>query len=162
MKMEGRKPTPFHRPSHGSSTCEVRRRGVSMQPREHMNSEASILPPDGAALESVDTAMPQGHAALRILQVNSRLTGGGIDNHCIMLADGLRRLGHKVWLAGPGDRTFSAIARERGLTFHETPSAKPTQMRLIFSAAKLIKQERIQIVHAHHGRDIWPAILAAK
>src|SRR5579859_5273497 len=127
-----------------------------------MNRKASNLQLDMASSGMSDTARPQERAPLRILQVNSRLTGGGIDNHCIMLADGLRRLGHKVWLAGPGDRTFSAIARERGLTFHETPSAKPTQMRLIFSAAKLIKQERIQIVHAHHGRDIWPAILAAK
>jgi glycosyltransferase involved in cell wall biosynthesis len=29
-------------------------------------------------------------------------------------------------------------------------------------AARLIRREKIQIVHAHHGRDYWPAILAAK
>src|SRR5579859_7844274 len=120
-----------------------------------MNRKASNLQLDMASSGMSDTARPQERAPLRILQLNSRLTGGGIDNHCVMLADGLQQLGHSVWLAGPGDRAFSTIAYERGLAFHETSSAKPTQMRLIFSTANLIKLERIQVVHAHHGRDIW-------
>ena len=33
---------------------------------------------------------------------------------------------------------------------------------MISRAARLIRSEDIQIVHAHHGRDIWPAILAAR
>jgi glycosyltransferase involved in cell wall biosynthesis len=28
--------------------------------------------------------------------------------------------------------------------------------------AKLLRRERVQVVHAHHGRDYWPAILAAR
>ncbi len=127
-----------------------------------MNRESSKLSVDMAPLEILDTATPQVRVPLRVLHLNSRLTGGGIDNHCVMLADGLRQLGHCVWLAGPGDRAFSVISRQRGLAFHETPSAKPAHMRLIFRTASFIRREGIQIVHAHHGRDIWPAILAAK
>ena len=29
-------------------------------------------------------------------------------------------------------------------------------------ATSLIRRERIQIVHGHHGRDLWPTVLAAR
>src|SRR5262249_13306213 len=32
----------------------------------------------------------------------------------------------------------------------------------ILSASRLIRRERVQIVHSHHGRDIWPTVLAAR
>src|SRR6185369_5817186 len=38
----------------------------------------------------------------------------------------------------------------------------PLKLRFILSAARLIQRERIQIVHGHHGRDLWPTILAAR
>jgi glycosyltransferase involved in cell wall biosynthesis len=90
------------------------------------------------------------------------LKGGGTDDQCVKLAAGLRRLGHQVWLAGPGEREFSKTARELGVPFHATPPEGPAKLRFILSAAKLIRRERIQIVHGHHGRDIWPTVLAAR
>ena len=99
---------------------------------------------------------------LRILHLNSLLTGGGTDDQCVRLAQGLRQLGHDVWVAGPFAREFSKIARDYGLSFHAIPPLGLAKLRFIFSVAGLIKRERIQILHAHHGRDIWPAILAAK
>jgi glycosyltransferase involved in cell wall biosynthesis len=80
----------------------------------------------------------------------------------VKLAAGLRRLGHQVWLAGPGEREFSKTARELGVPYHATPPEGPAKLRFILSAAKLIRRERIQIVHGHHGRDIWPTVLAAR
>ncbi|MGA9854338.1 MAG: glycosyltransferase [Gammaproteobacteria bacterium] len=99
---------------------------------------------------------------LRILHVNSMLKGGGIDNQCIKLADGLRQLGHQVWLAGPEGRELSIVVKERDLFFHATPPANLAKIFFILSLAKFIKHKRIQLVHVHHGRDLWPAILAAK
>jgi glycosyltransferase involved in cell wall biosynthesis len=32
----------------------------------------------------------------------------------------------------------------------------------MFHAAKLIRRGRFQIVHGHHGRDLWPTILASR
>ena len=99
---------------------------------------------------------------LRILQLNSLLTGGGTDDQCVNLAAGLHHLGHHVWVAGPDGREFSAIARNLGVPFHPTPKEGPLKMRFIWSAARFIRREQIQIVHAHHGRDYWPTILAAR
>jgi glycosyltransferase involved in cell wall biosynthesis len=46
--------------------------------------------------------------------------------------------------------------------FHPTPPEGPLKLRFILSAANLIRRERIQLIHGHHGRDLWPTILAAR
>jgi glycosyltransferase involved in cell wall biosynthesis len=38
----------------------------------------------------------------------------------------------------------------------------PLRIPLIWSAARFLRQHRIEIIHARHGRDYWPAILAAR
>ena len=75
---------------------------------------------------------------------------------------GLCHLGQNVCLAGPEGREFCRIARDLGVPFHATPPEGPLKLRFILSAAKLIRRQRIQIVHGHHGRDLWPTILAAR
>ncbi|HZQ46414.1 MAG TPA: glycosyltransferase, partial [Verrucomicrobiae bacterium] len=99
---------------------------------------------------------------LRILHLNSLLTGGGTDDQCVKLAFGLRQLDQKVWIIGPDGREFSKVIRTLGVPFHPAPPEGPLKLRFIAAAAKLIRRERIQIVHGHHGRDIWPTIFAAK
>jgi glycosyltransferase involved in cell wall biosynthesis len=98
----------------------------------------------------------------RILQLNSLLSGGGTDDQCVKLAYALRQLGQDVRIAGPDGRDFSRIIRTLEVPFHPTPPEGPLKLRFIWDAAKLIRRERINIVHGHHGRDIWPTILAAK
>jgi glycosyltransferase involved in cell wall biosynthesis len=100
--------------------------------------------------------------AIRILQLNSQLTGGGTDDQCVKLAFGLRQAGQDARVAGPDGRDFSNIVRKLAIPFHATPPEGPLKLRFIMDAARLIRRERIQIVHGHHGRDIWPTILAAR
>ncbi|MDB6021662.1 MAG: rfaG [Pedosphaera sp.] len=99
---------------------------------------------------------------LRILQLNSLLTGGGTDDQCVKLAFALATLGHGVRIAGPDGRDFSKVIRALAVPFYPTPPEGPLKLRFIKYVAKLIRRDRIQIVHGHHGRDIWPTILAAK
>lgn len=101
-------------------------------------------------------------APIRILHLNSMLTGGGTDDQCVKLVSALGQLGQDARMAGPEGRDFSKIIRALNLPFHVTPPEGPLKLNFIRSAAKLIRSERIQIVHGHHGRDIWPTILAAK
>ena len=100
--------------------------------------------------------------ALRVLHLNSMLSGGGTDDQCVKLALGLHRLEQRVWLAGPDGREFSKVIRELGVPYHVTPPEGPLKLRFIASAARLMRREQIQIVHGHHGRDFWPTVLAAK
>jgi glycosyltransferase involved in cell wall biosynthesis len=98
----------------------------------------------------------------RVAQLNSRLAGGGTDDQCVKLASGLCRLGQTACLVGPAGGEFSRVARELGVPLHATPPEGPLKVRFILSAAKLIRREGIQIVHGHHGRDLWPTVLAAR
>ena len=97
-----------------------------------------------------------------VVHLNSMLSGGGTDDQCVKLAQGLCELGQKVWVAGPGGGEFVQVVRALGLPFHSTPPEGPLKLRFILSAARFIRRERIQIVHGHHGRDLWPTILAAR
>jgi glycosyltransferase involved in cell wall biosynthesis len=99
---------------------------------------------------------------LRVLHLNSRLTGGGTDDQCVKLAHGLQRLGHQVWVAGPEGREFSKIIRGLGIAFHATPPEGPLKLQFIFDVARFIRREKIQIVHGHHGSDLWPTVLAVR
>jgi glycosyltransferase involved in cell wall biosynthesis len=99
---------------------------------------------------------------MRVLQLNSLLTGGGTDDQCVTLARGLRQLDQQVMLAGPEGREFARTVKDSGVVFSPTPPEGPLKLRFIFSAAKLIRGENIQIVHGHHGRDYWPTVLAAR
>ena len=99
---------------------------------------------------------------IRVAHLNSLLTGGGTDDQSVKLAAGLRDLGHAVWIAGPDGREFSKIIRDLNVPFHVTPPEGPLKFRFIASAASLIRREKIRIVHGHHGRDLWPTILAAR
>jgi glycosyltransferase involved in cell wall biosynthesis len=98
----------------------------------------------------------------RVLHLNSMLTGGGTDDQCVRLVHALHRLGQEVWIAGPDGRDFSKVIRELGLRFHITPPEGPLKLKFIVSVAKAIRTHRIELVHGHHGRDLWPTILAAR
>lgn len=108
------------------------------------------------------TAQIQGGPSLRIAHLNSLLTGGGTDDQCVKLASGLSELGQHVWVAGPDGREFSKVIRQLQLPFHPTPPEGPLKLRFIVAAAKFVRRSNIRIVHGHHGRDIWPTILAAR
>lgn len=99
---------------------------------------------------------------MRVLHLNTLLTGGGTDDQCIQLAAGLHRRGVDVSLAGPGDRALSGWVRDRGVPLLDTRREGPIKLRYIAVVARMIRRHRIQIVHAHHGRDYWPAILASQ
>jgi glycosyltransferase involved in cell wall biosynthesis len=100
--------------------------------------------------------------SLRALHLNSLLTGGGTDDQCARLAEGLPAFGVEASVAGPDGREFSRILRERGVPFVPTPAEGPLKLRFILAVAKELRRGRHQIVHGHHGRDIWPTILAAR
>lgn len=99
---------------------------------------------------------------LAIVHLNSLLTGGGTDDQCVKLARGLVQLGQRVWIAGPDHREFSKVVRELKVPFHPTPPEGLLKVRFILAAARFIRNANIQIVHGHHGRDLWPVILAAR
>jgi glycosyltransferase involved in cell wall biosynthesis len=101
-------------------------------------------------------------APLRILQLNSRLTGGGTDDQCLKLSRGLMGLGQEVWLTGPAGRELSGAVQDLGLRHLPTPPGRHPRLGFIRAVARHCREHRIQILHGHHGSDIWPTIFAAR
>jgi glycosyltransferase involved in cell wall biosynthesis len=64
-------------------------------------------------------------------------------------------------MAGPSGREFSKVSSDLSLPFCPVANG-PLKLSLIFGTARLIRRLRIQILHARHGRDYWPAVLAAR
>jgi glycosyltransferase involved in cell wall biosynthesis len=95
---------------------------------------------------------------VRALIVNSILWGGGVDSQTLTLAQALLARGAEVVLAAPAQARMIAEAhRIPGLTvagLDRSRAAWPLALR------GLIRRHRIDIVHAHHGRDYWISILA--
>lgn len=106
--------------------------------------------------------MTPAPAKLRSLQLNSLLTGGGTDDQCVKLAQGLNQAGHSVWIAGPEGREFSRVIRELEIPFLPVSREGPAKINFMLLTARLIRRHQVQIVHGHHGRDLWPTILAAR
>jgi glycosyltransferase involved in cell wall biosynthesis len=118
---------------------------------------------DQAASVRPEAASERADAALRrfsVLHLNSLLTGGGTDDRSVRIARALAELGHSICLAGPSDREFARLAQDLGLHFHRTRLG-PLRLLFILDAARFIRRNQVQIVHARHGCDYWPAILAA-
>lgn len=100
--------------------------------------------------------------ALRVLQLNTLLRGGGTDDQCVKLALGLHQAGVDVALAGPAGREQADVAVQAGVPLEDTGNEGFIKLRYIARVARIIRRRRIQVVHAHHGRDYWPAILATR
>ena len=128
-----------------------------MQPSQRFAPLPAAVPRPDVAPTSADCPLRR----FSVLYLNSRLTGGGTDDRSVRIAGTLAELGHAVWLAGPSDREFSRLARDLGLPFHPLLLG-PFRVPFILGAARFIRHNKVQIVHAHHGRDYWPAILAAR
>ena len=99
---------------------------------------------------------------LRILHINSVLRRGGTDNQCVHLAHGLQNLGQSVWVGGPDERQSSNLCRTLGVPLHPIDREGLLKLRFILAAARFMRQEEIQVIHAHHGRDYWRTVLAAR
>jgi glycosyltransferase involved in cell wall biosynthesis len=104
---------------------------------------------------------------LRILHLAANRWWTGSADPVIRLAVGLRERGHHVLLGvTPGDR-FEAKAREAGLTLVEGLHlrARPAPLELARDAARLravVRDEGIDVVHAHHSHDHWLALLVRR
>lgn len=104
-------------------------------------------------------------APLTVLHLVANRWWTGSADPVLRLLEGLRRRGHRALLGViPGDR-FEAKAREAG--FDPIPglslAARVTPRSFVGDVTRLrrlVRQEHVQIVHAHHSHDHWLAMLA--
>jgi glycosyltransferase involved in cell wall biosynthesis len=122
----------------------------------------------GSARVQKHRPAPRSHARpafatpLRILQVNSTFDGGGTDRHTVDLCLGLRDLGDDVLLAIPAGSRFEPLVRDQGLRIVTFPPRSWFKNAMLRRLVPLVRAYRPHIIHAHQGRDYWPAIGGAR
>ncbi len=98
---------------------------------------------------------------LRILEIYPKgdfFTGAAVQLRD--LARGLAARGHQVTVVTPPSETWAARCREAGLAHAAIPMRRPWDPRAAWRLARLIRQQRIQIAHAHKGRARTLTLLA--
>lgn len=102
-----------------------------------------------------------GDGPLRVLEVYPKgdfFTGAAIQLRD--LAAGLAARGHHVTVVTPPGAGWAARCREAGVQHAAIPMRRPWDPRAAWRLARLIRQQRIQVVHAHKGRARTLALLA--
>ncbi len=97
-------------------------------------------------------------AKLSILQINSSKTWAGGETHIKDLIKGLRDKEHNIFLV-----VRSQIAenfKEMDINLNVLPLKNSIDLYSIFKLAKIIKKNKIDIIHVHNGKDYWLAVLA--
>lgn len=97
---------------------------------------------------------------MNVLLVNSIFWGGGVDSQTVTLARALSRAGAKVAVAVPAGARMLPLVRVLPGIRVETIEAG--RLRWPFALARLIRSHQADVIHAHHGRDYWMAMLAAR
>ena len=99
---------------------------------------------------------------MRILQISSASSFGGGERYLVDLANALQARGHEVWVAL---RPQSPIVRHLHLPRHNI-EVLPLRNALDASSARglarLVKQNAIEVVHAHMARDYSLASYATR
>jgi glycosyltransferase involved in cell wall biosynthesis len=99
---------------------------------------------------------------MKILQVCSASEMGGGEVHVADLVRGLANRGHAVYLAVRPESPLRAPLAGVIASWHELPLRNSLDVQSARAIAQLIVEHRIDIVHAHMGRDYLVAALACK
>ncbi|MFM2066589.1 MAG: hypothetical protein RLZZ584_1498 [Pseudomonadota bacterium] len=93
-----------------------------------------------------------------VLIINSVLMGGGVDSHTLSLCSACLQAGVRVTLAVARQARWLPRARAiAGLELLELNRHRQTWPLLL---ARHARAHAVDLIHAHHGRDYWVALLA--
>jgi glycosyltransferase involved in cell wall biosynthesis len=115
-------------------------------------------------MKNRDSATAMSDRRRTILQVLPRLDTGGAERVVVEITEALTGLGHRTLIACDGGR-LAQVALRAGAELVAMPLAtkSPFQMRRNAGRlAKLIRDERVDLVHAHSRAPAWSALWATR
>jgi glycosyltransferase involved in cell wall biosynthesis len=99
---------------------------------------------------------------MKILQVCSASEMGGGEIHVTDLVRGLASRGHTIYLAVRPNSPLRGSLAGVSASWHEMPLRNSLDLQSARSITQLTRDHRIDIVHAHMGRDYLVAALGCK
>jgi glycosyltransferase involved in cell wall biosynthesis len=93
--------------------------------------------------------------SLRIAQICSSRSWGGMEMHVAQVAELLQELGHQsiIWCA-PGSE-LERDAASRGLSTFPFEPKSYFNARVLRQTIRQLRHEPVDILHAHYGKDLW-------
>lgn len=101
---------------------------------------------------------------LSVLQVTPELNAGGVERTTIEMAEAISRAGGLALVASAGGRLEPDLEAAGGKLI-KLPAASKNPITLIANAARImriVKERRVQIIHARSRAPAWSALIAAK
>ena len=100
----------------------------------------------------------------KVLQVLPHLNSGGLVSGAIEISNALQKSGNFSYVASDGGRREREIIREGGKILKLPLASKNpiTIFRNIYRLSKIIKKNKIDIIHARSRAPAWSAYFAAK
>ncbi|HEY5594473.1 MAG TPA: glycosyltransferase, partial [Nitrospiria bacterium] len=86
---------------------------------------------------------------LRILHLDTERTWRGGEAQLLHLADGLARRGHFCIVAGQPNSPLLSRAAEKGLKTEAVAMPSEWSLSAVWTLARVLKRERIQVIHMH-------------
>jgi glycosyltransferase involved in cell wall biosynthesis len=98
----------------------------------------------------------------RVLHTESSPGWGGQENRIIEEATGLKERGADVIIASQPGSVILERAREKGIETREVPMRKSYDIPAILRLIRIIRDDRIDIINTHSGKDSLLAALAGR
>jgi glycosyltransferase involved in cell wall biosynthesis len=105
---------------------------------------------------------PRGDAPLRILQVLGNAVVGGVEQHALGLARDYLALGHAVACVAPFRSRLTTAFAALGVEVRYTPLLDDPPWRSIETLAMIMREQRIDVAHAHLPNAHTVCALAAR
>lgn len=95
----------------------------------------------------------------KVLHIYSSWTAGGAEKIMLSLAAALQRAGIENIIASPGDSYMFEQARKLGLAAWPLVIRGSFDPIGVFRLWRIVRRERVDIIHAHQGKMFWPSII---
>ncbi|MBI5874722.1 MAG: glycosyltransferase family 4 protein [Deltaproteobacteria bacterium] len=100
--------------------------------------------------------------ALTILHTESSKGWGGQENRTLKESIGLKKMGVRVIIACPSDSKLAKVGAENGIEIRAVRMDSSISPSAILSILKIIKQENVNIVCTHSGKDSMIGAIAGR
>ncbi len=97
-------------------------------------------------------------ASLRLLQTECSPNWGGQELRTLVESLALQGRGHRVWIAAPPGSALTQRASQAGLPTLPLPMRGSVNTRATARVWRLVRRERIDLIHCHGSRDNWTCL----
>ena len=122
--------------------------------------------PSQDSVQSVSRARRREDCRIKLLEVVTSFDAGGVTTYLAHLIRGLPRDRFEILLAAGPDDFQGAVAAELGVRCHQMPLTKPISpckdLAALWQLCRLIRRERVDIVHTHMAKGDALGGLAAR